>query len=267
MLITESFHDIQTSSGPMRVFIFHPIVQGFPHAKFPGVVVFSEIFQVTGPVQRFAKKIAGLGYIVVSPCSFHEFAGVEEIPYTQEGTDSGNLYKISKKLSQYDEDAKLTIDFLSQLPNCNGKIGVTGMCLGGHLTFRAAFDKRVLAAVPFFGTDIHSHTLGEGKNDDSLHRVKEIQGELIMIFGKKDTHIPLEGRDLIRKVLNENSILHSWYEIEHAQHAFVRDESSKGRYDPAITGVCFTMMIELFERTIKLDLGKYDQPPKIEHVC
>lgn len=55
------------------------------------------------------------------------------------------------------------------------------MCLGGHLAFRAAFDKRIKAAVCYFATDIHSHTLGHGKNDDSLDRVKDITGELIMV--------------------------------------------------------------------------------------
>ena len=59
------------------------------------------------------------------------------------------------------------------------------MCLGGHLAFRAAFDPRALAAVCFFGTDIHSETLGKGRKSDSLKRVKEIKGELVMIFGKK----------------------------------------------------------------------------------
>jgi dienelactone hydrolase len=60
-----------------------------------------------------------------------------------------------------------------------------GMCLGGHLAFRAAFDSRVLAAVCFFGTDIHSETLGKGKKSDSLKRVRDIKGELVMIFGKR----------------------------------------------------------------------------------
>ena len=55
------------------------------------------------------------------------------------------------------------------------------MCLGGHLAFRCAFDKRIRAAVCYFATDIHSPTLGHGKNDDSLDRVKEITGELIMV--------------------------------------------------------------------------------------
>lgn len=47
--------------------------------------------------------------------------------------------------------------------------------------YRCAFDSRIRAAVCYFATDIHSHTLGEGKNDDSLQRVKDIKGELIMV--------------------------------------------------------------------------------------
>jgi carboxymethylenebutenolidase len=64
------------------------------------------------------------------------------------------------------------------------------MCLGGHLAFRAALDKRVLAAVCFFATDIHSEALGKGMKSDSLKRCGEIKGELVMIFGKK-VRIPL----------------------------------------------------------------------------
>lgn len=52
--------------------------------------------------------------------------------------------------------------------------------IGGHLAFRAAFDKRVVATVCYFATDIHSHSLGEGKKDDSLERAGEIKGEVIM---------------------------------------------------------------------------------------
>lgn len=49
-------------------------------------------------------------------------------------------------------------------------------------TLQAAFDPRVLTAVCFFATDIHSATLGKGKNDDTLIRVRKGdltgQGEL-----------------------------------------------------------------------------------------
>jgi len=136
---------------------------------------------VTGPVQRFARQIAGHGYIVAAPSSYHEFTGPEALAYDGPGTDAGNAWKIEKKLSAYDEDATLSIDCLVGLSTCNGRIGATGMCLGGHLAFRCALDHRVRAAVCYFATDVHSHTLGEGKKDDSLDRVKDIKGELAMV--------------------------------------------------------------------------------------
>ena len=54
------------------------------------------------------------------------------------------------------------------------------MCLGGHLAYRCALDKRVQAAVCYFATDIHSKSLGAG-GDDSLERTGEIEGEVIMV--------------------------------------------------------------------------------------
>lgn len=55
------------------------------------------------------------------------------------------------------------------------------MCLGGHLAYRCAFDNRVAAAVCYFATDIHTHSLGKGKNDDSLDRAGDIRSELVMV--------------------------------------------------------------------------------------
>ncbi|KNG87720.1 dienelactone hydrolase family protein [Aspergillus nomiae NRRL 13137] len=237
MLIQESFHDVPTKAdgnGTMRIYVFHPTIPGYPKARFPGVVVFSEIYQVTGPVSRFARQIAGQGYICAAPSSYHEFTGPEPLEYNAEDTDKGNNWKVSKKLAAYDEDASLCVDYLLSLPTCNGRVGATGMCLGGHLAYRCALDSRVRAA----------------------------------IFGKNDNHVPPEGRDLIRKTLHDKGVLFSFYEVAWAQHAFIRDELSKGRYDPAITKVCFEMLLELFGRTLKLDLGEHDgKELEIEDVC
>lgn len=161
------------------------------------------------------------------------------------------------------------------------------MCLGGHLAFRCAFDPRIRAAVCYFATDIHSHTLGKNEQDDSLNRAKEIKGELLMvcshtsetygclsneahvqIFGKRDTHVPPAGRDLIRKTLHEFGVTFSFFEPAWAQHAFIRDELSKGRYDPALSSICFSMLLELFHRTLSGDLGPHHgDRGDPEHVC
>ena len=78
---------------------------------------------MTGPVQRFARQIASHGYIVAAPSSYHEFTGPEALAYDGPGTDAGNAWKIEKKLSAYDEDATLSVDLLSSMDTCNGRIG------------------------------------------------------------------------------------------------------------------------------------------------
>ena len=102
------------------------------------------------------------------------------------------------------------------------------MCLGGHLAYRCALDARVAAAVCYFATDIHSHSLGEGKKDDSLQRAGDISGELVMIFGKQDNHVPPEGRDLIRKTLHQENVCFSFYEVAHAQRMYMLGVSMVG---------------------------------------
>lgn len=86
-----------------------------------------------------------------------------------------------QKLAAYDEDAYLSVSTLLGMKTCNGRVGATGMCLGGHLAYRCAFDNRVAAAVCYFATDIHAHSLGQGKNDDSLDRAGDIRSELVMV--------------------------------------------------------------------------------------
>lgn len=45
---------------------------------------------------RFARQIAGQGYICAAPSSYHEFTGPEALEYNAEDTDKGNEWKISK---------------------------------------------------------------------------------------------------------------------------------------------------------------------------
>ena len=51
---------------------------------------------VSGPVARFARLIAGYGYIVAAPSSYHDFTGPDPLPYDGPGTDQGNEWKITK---------------------------------------------------------------------------------------------------------------------------------------------------------------------------
>ena len=89
----------------------------------------------------------------------------------------------------------------------------------------------------------------------------------MLTIRSQDTHVPREGRDLIRKTLEDFDVTASFIEVQ-AQHAFIRDSSSKGRWDAALTKALFGVMMEVFERTVGRDLGPREgEIPKAEHVC
>ncbi len=253
MIITEDFVDLDTPTGKMRTFRFEPAFEG----SFPGIVLFSEIYQMTGPIARTARMLAGHGYIVAVPEIYHEFEPLgSPFEYDQAGTDKGNRYKIEKEISAYDSDARAALDFLAGLPNCNGRLGAIGICIGGHLSFRAAMNPDVQATACFYATDIHKRSLGKGMNDNSLDRVGEIKGELMMVWGRQDRHVPREGRALIHNALLDADVNVTWHEFN-ARHAFVRDVGY--RYNPALARLTMDMVLELFNR--KLQMGEPVQTP------
>jgi carboxymethylenebutenolidase len=105
----------------------------------------------------------------------------------------------------------------------------------------------VLASACFYATDIHKRGLGEGMPENSLDRIGEITGELLMIWGRQDPHIPREGRALIYNALNDTGAYFQWHEFNNA-HAFLRDEGPC--YDPAAARICYDMALELFTRKL-----------------
>ncbi len=242
--------DLDTPTGAMRTYIFRPAAEG----RYPGVVFFSEIFQVTGPIRRTAAMIAGQGYIVAVPEVYHELEPAGTVlAYDQAGADKGNADKFEKELSSYDADARAVLDHLKSREDSNRRLGAIGICLGGHLAFRAAMNPDVLAAACFYATDIHSKTLGKGKNDNSLDRAGEIKGELLHIWGRQDPHVPLEGRNRIHARLEEVGARYQWFEVNGA-HAFMRDEGY--RYDPALAHICYGLVFEVFHRRLALDQAR-----------
>ena len=102
-----------------------------------------------------------------------------------------------------------------------------------------------MAAVCFYGTGIHDGKLGQDTDAGSLARAKEIRGELLMIFGSKDPHVPDRGREAIDNVL-KNSGVHHRTLLYPAEHAFTRDEGP--RFDPESTDLAFAEMIGLFRK-------------------
>jgi carboxymethylenebutenolidase len=239
MIVQTNSLEIDTRAGPMRTHIHRPVAEG----KRAGIVLFSEIFQQTAPIARMAALIAGHGFVVAVPEIFHELEPAGSVlPYDERGTSAGNRHKSEKSIAAFDDDARRAVDHLLSRDDCNGVVGAFGVCIGGHLAFRCAFDPRVRASACFYATDLHKGSLGKG-GDDSLARAGDIRGELMMVWGRQDPHVDDEGRLKIEAALRSAKTRYTWHEFN-AAHAFLRDEGP--RYDPALALVCHRMALDLF---------------------
>ncbi|MCC2976493.1 dienelactone hydrolase family protein [Sphingomonas sp. PL-96] len=245
ILRSDETQDVEVPGrGMMRMHLFRPAVEG----RFPGVLLFSEIYQVTAPIRRLAAMVAGNGYVVAVPEVYHEYEPAGTVlAYDAAGTDRGNALKFTKPVAGYDADAEAGLTALLGNPACNGKLATLGVCLGGHLAYRAALDPRVSAAACFYPTDIHSGTLGEGRSDDSLARMAELKAEALFLWGRQDPHVPFAGREAIRQRLEAVGATYEWHEVN-AQHAFLRDEGP--RYDPALFLQTMALLFGFFGRAL-----------------
>ncbi|MES3151953.1 dienelactone hydrolase family protein [Sphingomonas faeni] len=231
-------------SGPMRMHLFRPAIEG----RFPGVLLFSEIYQVTAPIRRLAAMIAGNGYVVAVPEVYHDYEPAGTVlTYDPAGTDRGNALKIAKPVAAFDADAEAGLTALLAHPACSGRLGTFGVCLGGHLAYRAALDPRVSASACFYPTDIHSGTLGQGRSDDSMARMAALKAEIMLVWGRQDPHVPFAGREAIRARLEEVGASYEWHELN-AQHAFLRDEGP--RYDPALFLQAMALTLAFYRRAL-----------------
>ena len=238
------FIDLPTLTGPMRTHVIRPAAAGY----FPGIVLWSEIFQITGPIRRTAALLAGHGFVVAVPEVYHDLEPPGTVlAYDTTGADRGNAHKISRTLAAYDSDAIAAVAYLKNHPVCTGKIGTVGICLGGHLATRTALLKDVSAGVCCYPTDIHQGSLGRGMADDTLSRLGEIAGEMLYLWGRQDPHIPREGRRIIYDALTDSGVNFTWHEVN-GQHAFLRDEGP--RYDPELAHLAWTLIISMLRHCL-----------------
>ena len=241
MVITSVHVDIPSGGAPMRMFVAAPKAPG----KYPGILCYSDIFQLTGTMLRSVSRLAGYGFVAGAPEIYHriEAAGTA-IPFDDAGRTRGMEDAAKTPVAHFDEDRSAALDYLATHPLVeSGQLGAMGFCIGGHLAFRAALDPAVRATVCFYGTGIHDGRLGRDADSGSLARAGEIRGRMLMIWGSADPHVPAAGRDLIDSRLREAKVDYT-QKLYAAEHAFMRDEGP--RYDPEATDLAFADMISLF---------------------
>lgn len=243
MVVTTQYVDIPLPGSPMRTFVASPKAEG----RYPGILCYSDIFQLTPPLLRSCVRLAGYGFVAAAPEIYRRIEPPGTvIAFDDAGRTRGQQDAAKTPVAHFDADCRAGLDWLAAQPNvAPGKMGAVGFCIGGHLAFRAAFQPDVRATACYYGTGIHDGKLGQDADAGSLARAKEIRGELLMIFGTKDPHVPDVGRETIDQALRESGARYRTI-LYPAEHAFTRDEGP--RFDPEATDLAFAETVRLFRK-------------------
>jgi carboxymethylenebutenolidase len=242
MIVTTSYVDVPAEQTPMRLLVAEPAGDG---GRFPGIVMFADIFGLTEPTVRAAVRLASYGFVVAAPEFYHrtEPAGTV-IPFA----DRDHAFRASGATlaPHFDADTRTTLDYLAAHPRVRpAALGATGFCIGGHLTVRAALEPDVKAAVAFYPTGLHADSLGGSTGVDTLDRAEAggIAGRISLVFGAKDPHIPLDAVTRIQAAFATSG---SDYAISmyDGEHAFMRDEGP--RWNPSETDRAYADAVAFF---------------------
>lgn len=243
MQIIKQDAELYVDNRVMRTYVAEPKEAG----QYPGILLYSEIFQLTGPIKRSVERLAGHGFVVAAPEIYHriEKPGVV-IPYDDIGRIWGSDDARQTSVAEFDADCRAVLDFLAGHKKvAQGKLGTMGFCIGGHLAFRAALLPEIKAAVCAYPTGLHNGKLGADADAGTLNRVSEIRGEILVVFGETDPHVPQDARKIIADKLNEAGIKHRVQNYP-GEHAFMRDEGP--RYDSEGADAVWAETVSTFKR-------------------
>ena len=241
MRVSSEYVDISAGPSPMRMFVASPEADG----KYPGVLCYSDIFQLTGPMLRACIRLAGYGFVAAAPEIYHRIEPPgSPIPFDDAGRTRGLEDATKTPVAHFDEDRRAALDYLARHPKvADAKLAAMGFCIGGHLAFRAALEHDVVATACFYPTGLPEGKLGSDPDAGSLARAREIGGRLLIVFGAEDPHIPPESRSKIEQALRDSGVDFKIRQFT-GEHAFMRDEGP--RYDPEAADQAFAAMIALF---------------------
>jgi carboxymethylenebutenolidase len=229
---------VPAPDGEIRTVVISPVGSARRH----GVLLYTDIFQLTESTLRTARRLAAAGFAVFVPEIYPhgELAGVA-LEFDDAGKQAGLAGAARTTTAQFDADRIAVLDFMQNHPDVDD-LSTVGFCIGGHLAFRAALDARVGATVCFYPTGLHNGALGADPDAGTLAEASDVRGRMMIVFGSQDPHVPADARLRIVSALYaaglEDLELHVW---AGGEHAFMRDVGP--RHDPVLTDLALTEAI------------------------
>jgi len=208
-----------------------------PAKRGPGIVLIQEVFGVNHHIRSVADGYAADGYVVLAPDVFWRSQPMFDVGYDPESITKGRAMKAQTDIAKAVADLAATASTLRARGECAGKIASMGYCMGGWLSFLAAANTGVDAAVCYYGGGI----------DGSLAQAPRIACPILMHFAGKDEHIPLSAVEATRAAFKgrSNAEIHLY---EGAAHGFNCDE--RGSYNAEAAKIARERTLGFLKRTI-----------------
>ena len=198
---------VEGQDGAFNAYIARPKI--LPAAA---VVVLQELFGVNADIRKTCDELAEQGFVAVAPDLFWRQEPGIDLNVTSEADWQHGL----RLYQAYDRDAGVrdiqdTLKAVAKLPECAGKIGVQGYCLGALMTFLTAVRAQVNAAVAYHGADTEKY----------LAEVQNLHAPLLMHLGEEDEFISKAAQAQIKAALagKGNATVYSY---PGQRHAFAR---------------------------------------------
>jgi carboxymethylenebutenolidase len=198
-----------------------PYYLSLPSAEppFPGVLVVHEGNGMSAQLLRVCERLAAEGYAACAPDFFFRSGGPEAAGFAE------LIGAITP--DQLKGDLATGIGHLRDAGASS--IGVTGFCMGGWFTYRAALwanDLGVQAAVPFYGGGIAREIADPGC-------------PTLLFFGGRDEYIPADDVEKVRQHHGADVVVYP-----DAEHGFMRDGSPN--YDEGFATDAWKRMLGFF---------------------
>jgi carboxymethylenebutenolidase len=203
----------------------------------PIIIVVSEIFGVHEHIADITRRFAKLGYLAIAPELFtragdpNSYGTVREIM----------SYIVAKTPdSQILDDLQATIAWAGKHGGDLKKVGVTGFCWGGRITWLAATLPQVRAGVVWYGRVIGEKTVGNPKHPVDL--ATELKAPVLGLYGGADEGISIASLEQMRQALAQAGVTNpaakaSKIEIyPDTPHGFHADYRANYRPGPAKDG-------------------------------
>ena len=226
---------IQGADGGFSAYMATPASGGGP-----GIVVIQEIFGVNLVMRDICDGYAAAGYIAICPDLFWRIES--NVQLTDKSEDEWNkaFELMNKFLPEFEKgqaDLVATMEHIRGLPECTGKVGCVGYCLGGSLAYSMACSSESDASVGFYPVQI----------DDYLSWAENIKNPAMFHIAEKDGFCPPESQAQITGAFSQNSNI-SLHHYAGVDHAFAR--LGGGNYDQAAADLANGRTAELFKTAL-----------------